>query len=124
MWRKLSWFAAVVVVAALCGSPVHAADSLDCTVKNRTQGIQYPPDSGQSLAQALAQAHAGDRIVVSGVCQGGYVIDKSLVLNGRKGQPPALLHLAPTNFPILSVTGTGDVRVTLRRLDLVDAYRA
>jgi hypothetical protein len=54
-----------------------------CRVVNETQRRHFPPDKGQSLSDAIAEAAPDDELTITGTCIGSYTLDKNLSLTGR-----------------------------------------
>lgn len=72
--------------SALAASPTVAASR--CRVTNRDMRQTFP-----TLQPAVDAARRGDRLTVTGICHGGTVIDKDLVIEGsrtRTSGPPTL----------------------------------
>jgi nitrous oxidase accessory protein NosD len=73
----LAGFAAFTFVSA-----TSAAGPPTCRVINQTQGRHFPPDTGQSLSDAIAEAAPDDELTITGTCTGTYTLDKNLSLMG------------------------------------------
>jgi hypothetical protein len=73
----LAGFAAFTFVSA-----TSAEGPPTCRVINQTQGRHFPPDTGQSLRDAIAEAAPDDELTITGTCTGTYTVDKNLSLMG------------------------------------------
>jgi predicted outer membrane repeat protein len=73
----LAGFAAFIFVSA-----TSAAGPPTCRVVNETQRRHFPPDTGQSLSEAIAAAAPDDELTITGTCTGTYTLDKNLSLTG------------------------------------------
>jgi hypothetical protein len=78
-----SALAAVALAAALVAPAAVAAPP--CHTKNVGTDTEYKGPS--SLADAIADASAGDTVRVWGTCHGNFVIAKDLTLQGKGGTP-------------------------------------
>ena len=63
-------------------SATSAAGPPTCRVVNQSQRRHFPPDKGQSLSDAIAEAGPDDELTITGTCTGIYTLDKNLSLTG------------------------------------------
>ncbi|MET0772356.1 MAG: choice-of-anchor Q domain-containing protein [Candidatus Limnocylindrales bacterium] len=73
-------FGALVAASVPATTSGAAPGGAPCRIRNVTQGTVRA-----SAARAIAAAADGDRLDISGRCDGGVVIDKDLTINGRGG---------------------------------------
>jgi len=97
-------------------SETSAAGPPTCRVINQTQGRHFPPDTGQSLSDAIAEAAPDDELTITGTCTGTYTLDKNL----------SLIGLVTRRYPTPTLDGghagstltVGSVTATLTNLTL------
>ena len=107
----LAGFAAFTWVSA-----TSAAGPPTCRVINQTQGRHFPPDKGQSLSDAIAEAAPDDELTITGTCTGTYTLDKNLSLTGlvKRRYPTPTLDGGQAG----STLTVGGVTATLTNLTL------
>jgi len=82
--RRLLLFVTIALAQIAPGTaqePI-ARSARPCRVVNETQGRHFPPDRGDSLAEAIASADPGDQLEITGICTGAYTVDRNIVLTG------------------------------------------
>jgi nitrous oxidase accessory protein NosD len=85
-----------------------------CRVKNVAQGTWFATNSGAALSDAIAAAHAGNRLNVFGRCIGSFAIDKDLTLAGWRYGSTTLS--GGHEGRVLSIGSGPGVNVTLKDL--------
>jgi hypothetical protein len=110
----LTYVMATVLLLTVGAAPAASASPKACRVTNASSGQTYP-----GLQAAVDAAKRSDRLTVRGVCHGGTVIDKSLVIEGVTTPTSGEAILDGDREARVMLVGSG-IRVKLRGLVIRD----